>query len=463
MVVSLDSGAVPRQLFKARGGSGALRWSPDGGKLAFVSNRERHSFLGVYDLGAKTLPWIDPSVDQDGEPAWSPDGKRIAYMRSPSQFTDQMFIAEREGDPWSIRVADVATGVGREVWRADKGPGSVFRERRRAEPAHLEQRRSDRLPVGEGRLDPSLQHSRLRRAGPVLLTPGDGEVEHVSVAENGRTILYSSNIGDIDRRDVWRVNAAGGARGAAHPRERHRVGRGRRRRAAGDAPTPTRSSRRGPALLGGDEGEARDLAPETMPADFPAARLVEPQPVMITATDGMHVPGAALPAARSPPGREASRRHLLPWRFAAADAAGLELRQLLPQGVRAAAVLREPGLHRALGELPERDRLRAQLPRGAQLRRRRRERIRRRDGRRAVSARPGRRRSLEDRALGRFVRRVSHRDGAFPRVGPVRGRRGHSRRARLEPGDSRVHPDLRSAPAGGDGEARVRSRRRCRR
>ena len=27
--------------------------------------------------------------------------------------------------PWSIRIADVSTGVGREVWHADKGPGSV--------------------------------------------------------------------------------------------------------------------------------------------------------------------------------------------------------------------------------------------------------------------------------------------------------------------------------------------------
>ena len=288
MAVSLDSGAVPRQLFKARGGSGGLRWSPDGGKIAFVSFRERHSFLGVYDLGAKTLAWIDPSTDGDGEPAWSPDGKRIAYMRSPSQFTDQMFIAEREGDPWSIRVADVATGVGREVWRADKGPGSVFRGV--VAPNQLIWSRDDRI-VFPWEKDGWTHLYSIPSAGgqALLLTPGNGEVEYVSVAESGRAILYSSNIGDIDRRDVWRVSAAGGA-----PVQLTRgngiewglvEGGGRLALLRSDSKVPAR-----PALLGGDEGEARDLAPETMPADFPAARLVEPQAVMIPATDGMQVP-----------------------------------------------------------------------------------------------------------------------------------------------------------------------------
>ena len=28
--------------------------------------------------------------------------------------------------PWSIRVADVSSGKGREVWHAEKGPGSVY-------------------------------------------------------------------------------------------------------------------------------------------------------------------------------------------------------------------------------------------------------------------------------------------------------------------------------------------------
>lgn len=42
------------------------------------------------------------------------------------------------------------------------------------------------------------------------LTPGEFEVEFVQLARDGRTILFNSNQGDIDRRHLWRVPAAGG-------------------------------------------------------------------------------------------------------------------------------------------------------------------------------------------------------------------------------------------------------------
>jgi dipeptidyl aminopeptidase/acylaminoacyl peptidase len=46
----------PKRLFFDRGEDGALTWSPDGAKLAFVSNRDGdHSFIGVYDVKTKAL------------------------------------------------------------------------------------------------------------------------------------------------------------------------------------------------------------------------------------------------------------------------------------------------------------------------------------------------------------------------------------------------------------------------
>ena len=89
-------------------GLGSLRWSPDGARLALVSNRGLHSFVGVYDAASRRLTWMDPGVDQDGEPAWSPDGRQLAFLRLPTGFTPRLFVAEREGEPWSVRVADVA-------------------------------------------------------------------------------------------------------------------------------------------------------------------------------------------------------------------------------------------------------------------------------------------------------------------------------------------------------------------
>ena len=126
--LDLAEGAKPERLFGARGSLGSLRFSADGALLAFVSDRGDHAFVGVYDVAAKSVRWMDPGVDRDGEPAFSPDGKSLAFLRLPAQKDAFVFGAEREGEPWSIRVAEVASGQSREVFRADKGPGSVFAE-----------------------------------------------------------------------------------------------------------------------------------------------------------------------------------------------------------------------------------------------------------------------------------------------------------------------------------------------
>jgi len=59
------------------------RWSPDGTKIAFVSDRDNHSFIGVYDTRTRRVDFVAPSVDCDAAPAWSADSKKIAFMRRP--------------------------------------------------------------------------------------------------------------------------------------------------------------------------------------------------------------------------------------------------------------------------------------------------------------------------------------------------------------------------------------------
>ena len=73
---------VPRVLIRARGGLGSLAWSPDASRLAFVSNRGTHAFVGIWERATQSLRWIDPSVDVDGNPVWSPSGDRIAFTRT---------------------------------------------------------------------------------------------------------------------------------------------------------------------------------------------------------------------------------------------------------------------------------------------------------------------------------------------------------------------------------------------
>ena len=77
----MDTAGVP--FIKAWGRQSNPTWSPDGSKLAFVSTRENHAFIGLYDMKTRKVDYIAPSTDIDGSPTWSPDGKRIAFTRRP--------------------------------------------------------------------------------------------------------------------------------------------------------------------------------------------------------------------------------------------------------------------------------------------------------------------------------------------------------------------------------------------
>ena len=119
-------------------------------------------------------------------------------------------------------------------------------------------------------------------------------------------------------------------------------------------------------------------------------------------------------------------------RTAAADAARLALHGLLRERLRREPIPRQSRLHRPLGQLSPRHRLRARVSFPGGRRRARRVGISGRAGRRAAAAVARRRRCRARRHLGRFVRRLPDGAGARPQLRRVRRRSGHPRRAQLE-------------------------------
>ena len=292
------------QLVHTRGGAGELRWSPKGDKLAFTSERGDHSFIGVYNASAKTLEYLSPSVDEDGSPIWSPDGARVAFIRVVTTSRRPSFGAVRTEEPWSIVVADVATGSGREIWKARAGVGSAFREI--VSDAQLMWGQGDRI-VFPWERDGWTHLYAVSAAGgdAALLTPGDFEVEHVSIAPDRASILYSSNQGDVDRRHIWRVGVSGGkpvAVTSGTGLEWSPVQTSDGKAVAilrSDVKVPGR-----PALVVGSAAP-RDIAPELIPASFPASALVTPQQVIFPSGDGMLLHGQLF----LPPGGTKGERH----------------------------------------------------------------------------------------------------------------------------------------------------------
>jgi dipeptidyl aminopeptidase/acylaminoacyl peptidase len=294
----------PVQWVQARGNTRQLRFSPDGSKLAFVSARGDHSFIGLYDVAAKALRWIGPSVDGDSDPTWSPDGSRLAFLRIPASSKVTLFHPNPSAQPWSIVVVDAATRQAKTVWRAEEGLGSVFHEMVAAN--QLLWGAEDRL-IFPWERDGWLHLYAVPAAGgkETLLTPGKFEIEFVNLTSDRRQLLFNSNQDDIDRRHVWRVDVTGGRPVALTK------GTGIEwlpvMTSDGKALAYLRSGARRPAqaVIEAGGGAARELAAGTVPPEFPESALVEPEGVVFNASDGLRIHAQLF----MPPGTKKGERH----------------------------------------------------------------------------------------------------------------------------------------------------------
>jgi len=269
-VTAMDTGGVP--YIRSWGRNGSPRWSPDGSKIAFVSDRENHAFIGIVDTRTRALTYVSPSVDCDGGPTWSADSKRLAFHRRPGvPFGNQVqagqggignppgpainpnaaqpavrlnpasgcgggglgggsnATAGRDtsnrnglrrspgfysamftgGHTLSLMVADAATGEVREFWH-NAPRDTLFTTANNMMWAGDAVIFPVTVPKDEWERWYSVS---LGGGAPVRLTTTDGLIEDatsIALSKDGRTLYYCTNATDIERRHIWAVPTSGG-------------------------------------------------------------------------------------------------------------------------------------------------------------------------------------------------------------------------------------------------------------
>ncbi|HEY4113038.1 MAG TPA: prolyl oligopeptidase family serine peptidase [Rhizomicrobium sp.] len=278
-------GAAAAPLVVDQGRIASMTFSPDGKKLAFVSARKEHSLVGILDLAARSITWLSPSLDHDTSPVFSASGTQIAFIRIPSE-KNPGFVSRRAGEPWSIWVADAASGEAKRVWVADGGVGSVFAPTL-AQRNLLWNSRDELVFPWEKTGWLQLYVIPARGGAPRPITHGQFEIVHMVLSSDRHRLVYSSNE-DTDRMHVWTVDFKGG--GQATPASKDRAiedypqisGDGTIFALQSDATKPLQ-----PVILAAG-GRWQLLAPDGV-ASFPSSRLVTPEAVTYPAKDGQTV------------------------------------------------------------------------------------------------------------------------------------------------------------------------------
>jgi dipeptidyl aminopeptidase/acylaminoacyl peptidase len=274
------------RLFFDRGHAGELQYSPDGKALAFTSDRGDHSFIGIYRDANTPIEYLAPSTSRDFMPRWSRDGALVAFIRLPGAGGPPPDLLKQEPQPWAIWVADAANGTGRQVWQS----GTTLRDSLPGiNGPQLNWLAGDKLVfISEQSNWPLLYEVPSRGGAAHVLTPGKFMVEDTSISPDGNTVYYSANTGstpgDIDRRHVFSVSAAGGTPSIIAPGTDSQWWPA----AVDGGVAYVNAGAREPFTIAYN---GRKLNSDQIPGDFPTNELVVPKLVSFRSTDGFTIQG----------------------------------------------------------------------------------------------------------------------------------------------------------------------------